>query len=79
MSLGLFDVDNHYYETRDCFTRHIEPAMRERAVRVERDAAGVERGIGLRDLAHEGGGHNVILNSHFCPYRNPYYLSPYYL
>jgi predicted TIM-barrel fold metal-dependent hydrolase len=43
LSLGLFDVDNHYYETRDCFTRHIEPAMRERAVRVERDAAGVER------------------------------------
>ena len=31
----LFDADNHYYETRDCFTRHIEPRFRDRAIRVE--------------------------------------------
>jgi predicted TIM-barrel fold metal-dependent hydrolase len=36
----LFDADNHYYETRDCFTRHIEPKLRARAVRVETRADG---------------------------------------
>ena len=30
----LFDADNHYYEPRDCFTRHIEPTLRDRAIRV---------------------------------------------
>ena len=29
------DSDNHYYETRDCFTRHIEARFRDRTVRVE--------------------------------------------
>jgi len=33
----LFDADNHYYETRDCFTRHIEPRFRDCAIRVEPD------------------------------------------
>ena len=33
-----FDADNHYYEAHDCFTRHIEPAHRDRAIRyVEED------------------------------------------
>ena len=31
---AVFDVDNHDYETRDCFTRHIEPKLRDRAVHV---------------------------------------------
>ena len=30
----LIDADNHYYESRDCFTRCIEPGYRERTVRV---------------------------------------------
>lgn len=30
----LFDADNHYYEPRDAFTRHIESAFAEKAVRV---------------------------------------------
>jgi predicted TIM-barrel fold metal-dependent hydrolase len=44
-SLGyrLFDADNHYYETRDCFTRFIEPKYRERAIHVARDDDGAER------------------------------------
>src|SRR5437660_950152 len=25
LEYGLFDADNHYYEPRDCFTRHIAP------------------------------------------------------
>ena len=39
----LFDADNHYYETRDCFTRFIEPKYRDRAIRVTRDTDGAER------------------------------------
>jgi predicted TIM-barrel fold metal-dependent hydrolase len=38
----LFDADNHYYEPRDCFTRHLEPSMRDRAIRVETDRDGNE-------------------------------------
>ncbi|HUP71742.1 MAG TPA: hypothetical protein VM282_01725 [Acidimicrobiales bacterium] len=30
----LFDADIHYYETRDAFTRHIEPKYRDRAIEV---------------------------------------------
>ncbi len=29
----IFDADNHYYEPIDCFTRHIDPKYRDRAVR----------------------------------------------
>lgn len=39
----LFDADNHYYEPRDCYTRHIEPRFRDRAIHVERDADGREQ------------------------------------
>lgn len=38
----FFDADNHYYETRDAFTRHIEPRLREKAVQVRRGEAGRE-------------------------------------
>ena len=37
---AFFDADNHYYETPDCFTRHIESRYCDRAVRVVRDEAG---------------------------------------
>lgn len=37
------DADNHYYETRDAFTRHIDPAMADRAVRVVEDEDGRDR------------------------------------
>src|SRR5262249_17616094 len=29
-----FDADNHYYETLDAFTRHLDPAYRHRGVQV---------------------------------------------
>jgi predicted TIM-barrel fold metal-dependent hydrolase len=29
---GLVDMDNHYYECEDSFTRHIEPAYRDQAI-----------------------------------------------
>ena len=32
----LIDCDNHYYETDDCFSRHIESSLRERTVWVDR-------------------------------------------
>jgi predicted TIM-barrel fold metal-dependent hydrolase len=38
----LWDADNHYYEPRDCFTRYIEPAMADRAIRVTTDPDGRE-------------------------------------
>jgi predicted TIM-barrel fold metal-dependent hydrolase len=37
---GIFDADNHYYESRDAFTRHLDPRLADRAVRVVTDAAG---------------------------------------
>ncbi len=37
---GLFEADNHYYEPRDCFTRYIEPRLRDKAIRLEQDAEG---------------------------------------
>jgi predicted TIM-barrel fold metal-dependent hydrolase len=39
----LFDADNHYYETRDCFTRHMPQRLRERAIRVTPDGGGRDR------------------------------------
>ena len=45
MKLGYrtIDADNHYYETRDAFTRYIEPAYAERTLRVETAADGEDR------------------------------------
>ncbi|MCH2173838.1 amidohydrolase [Myxococcota bacterium] len=33
----LFDVDNHYYEPRDCFTRHLDPRHRANSIQVRRE------------------------------------------
>lgn len=38
-----FDADNHYYESRDAFTRYIEPRFRDRAIRVVADERGRDR------------------------------------
>ena len=32
LEYGIVDVDTHYYEPPDCFTRYIDPAFRDRAV-----------------------------------------------
>jgi predicted TIM-barrel fold metal-dependent hydrolase len=34
-TFGVVDADNHYYEPADCYTRYIEPAFRDRAMRRE--------------------------------------------
>jgi len=39
----VFDADNHYYETRDAFSRHIPAAQRDKAIRARIDDDGVER------------------------------------
>jgi predicted TIM-barrel fold metal-dependent hydrolase len=39
----LVDADNHYYETRDCFTRHMPKRLLASAIRVEADADGRDR------------------------------------
>ncbi|MCE2392767.1 MAG: amidohydrolase family protein [Proteobacteria bacterium] len=42
LDYSLFDCDNHFYETRDSFTRHIDPKFRDQAVTQVRDADGQE-------------------------------------
>jgi hypothetical protein len=42
------DADNHYHETLDAFTRHLDPAFRQRGVQVVRDGRHVELVIGGR-------------------------------
>ena len=39
----LVDVDNHYYEPDDAFTRHLDKAFATRACHIVRDAAGKGR------------------------------------
>lgn len=39
----LFDADNHYYEPRDAFTRHMETRYQDRAIRVVTDDRGRDR------------------------------------
>ncbi len=39
----LIDIDNHYYEPDDCFTRHLEPAFSARAFHIERGPDGLGR------------------------------------
>ena len=36
-SFGIFDADNHYYEPRDAFSRHLDPRFAERAIQVVTD------------------------------------------
>lgn len=43
LGYGIFAADNHYYEPRDAFSRYIEPAHRDKAVRVVRGDDGRER------------------------------------
>jgi predicted TIM-barrel fold metal-dependent hydrolase len=40
------DADNHYYETLDAFTRHLDPKFKHRGVRAVRDGTHVEIVIG---------------------------------
>ncbi len=39
-AFGIFDADNHYYEPRDAFARHLDPRFADRAVKVVTDASG---------------------------------------
>jgi len=39
-AFGIFDADNHYYEPRDAFGRHLDPRFAARAVEVVTDASG---------------------------------------
>jgi predicted TIM-barrel fold metal-dependent hydrolase len=40
LAFEVIDADNHYYEPADCYTRHIEPRFRDRAVRRADDPDG---------------------------------------
>jgi predicted TIM-barrel fold metal-dependent hydrolase len=57
----IVDVDNHYYEPDDCFTRHIEPEFAARAVNIRRGEDGLGRiYIGDSRLSF----HSVIQTDH---------------
>ncbi|WP_019925617.1 amidohydrolase family protein [Nocardia sp. BMG111209] len=43
MDYRLVDADGHYYETDDCFTRHIESRFADETIRVERGSDGLGR------------------------------------
>ncbi len=43
MTLQIVDADNHYYEPDDAWTRHLEPAFRDRAIHIVRGDDGVGR------------------------------------
>jgi predicted TIM-barrel fold metal-dependent hydrolase len=45
LDYGTIDADNHYYETRDAFSRHIEARFADRTLRVEQDRDGEDRMI----------------------------------
>jgi predicted TIM-barrel fold metal-dependent hydrolase len=44
--MRMVDADNHYYETLDSFTRHLDPAFEQRGVRVVQDRKRTEVLIG---------------------------------
>ena len=53
-SIRIVDVDQHYYEPDDCFTRHLAPAFAEHALRVVvNDEGRPEWRFGDRPLAGE--------------------------
>jgi len=43
LGIRLFDADNHYYETPDCFTRHLSPDTARQAFRWVRNDSGQSR------------------------------------
>src|SRR5579872_2385167 len=43
MDYPLLDADEHYYETDDCFTRHIEARFRDQTITVRRGDDGLGR------------------------------------
>ena len=69
--LTLFDADNHYYEARDAFTRHLEPRMAERTVMEVNVHGRVRHIIGGR-LNH------AVTNPTFDPVSRPGALYAYF-
>ncbi len=52
LGFTLVDADNHYYEPHDAFTRHIEPAWRDRGFRWFTNEAGNRRLL-IGDRSHD--------------------------
>jgi predicted TIM-barrel fold metal-dependent hydrolase len=67
----IFDFDNHYYESEDAFTRHADPALRNRGVRW----ADVD---GTRRLLVGGTINSYIANPRFDPVAKPGALYEWY-
>ena len=43
LDYGIYDADNHYYESDDCYTRHIESRFKDKTVWVDRKDDGPAR------------------------------------
>jgi predicted TIM-barrel fold metal-dependent hydrolase len=71
LGFAAFDVDNHYYEAEDAFTRHIDPAMRRRAMQW----AEIE---GRKRLLVGGRVNRFIPNPTFDPVARPGCLDEYF-
>jgi predicted TIM-barrel fold metal-dependent hydrolase len=41
LNYRLVDIDTHYYETDDAWTRHLDPAFSDRSLHIERNAEGI--------------------------------------
>ena len=68
---GIFDFDNHYYETPDVFTRHQDPSLRNRGVRW----ADID---GRRRLLVGGTVNSYVANPTFDPVSKPGALYDWY-
>lgn len=51
LGYGLWDADSHYYETPDCFTRHIESSFADEALRPRTDGPGGQHVLYLGERA----------------------------
>src|SRR5579859_2483162 len=71
LEFPVFDADNHYYEAKDAFTRHLEPSMRKRTMQW----ATIE---GKERLLVGGAVNRFIPNPTFDPVSKPGALADYF-
>ena len=71
LGFKAFDADNHYYESQDAFTRHIDPRMKKRCM----NWADLN---GRKELLVAGKVNRFIPNATFDPVARPGCLDQYY-
>ncbi len=71
LAFKFFDCDNHYYEAKDAFTRHIEPRCAKRTMQWAQSMARQRLLVG-------GEINHFIPNPHFDPVSKPGALDEYF-